>query len=88
MFDNITIPPLQDFLEQIPEKTEVMVEAFNNDDRKTLTKVKNTLKDNGYLIEYTYVAKDGDTPAFGRFVIENKDHLIKALPKDMASRIA
>lgn len=87
MFDNIQIPSLETFLDEIPEHQTVIVESLSVDDRKTLTRIKNELSKDDVLIDYTYYPKRGGTPASGKFVVENKDIVLSRLPENLIEQI-
>lgn len=87
MFDNIQIPSLETFLDDVPEHQTVIVESMNVEDRKTLTRIKNELSKIDALIDYTYLPKKGGTPASGKFVVENKEIVLSKLPENLIEQI-
>lgn len=87
MFDNIKIPSLESFLDQIPEQVTVIVESKSVEHRKELTRIKNDLLSDDLLIEYEYIPKRGKETASGQFVVLNADDVINRLSPELSSCI-
>ena len=84
---NIEIKHLSEFVEEEDESLTVVVESMSKYERKELTRVKKLLESEDKLIEYRYVGRQKDKPAFGEFKVQRISDVSEKLNEDMAKRV-